>query len=150
MKPKLYLLPLLLAVILISSCKKWLPENRIVGSWQLVDAERKRLFDNDHFTTGYEAGTFVFNDNGTATYTDPTIQLTGTWNMRRHGGGYYDGNGTWQDRSRTSFEISMYNFPANRVLDWDFDDLDFRNSGDKLFAWMFGSSYRYRYDFRKQ
>jgi hypothetical protein len=150
MKSKLYLLLILLTVILSSSCKKWLPENRIVGSWKLVDAEKKRFLDSDDFTTGYEPGTFVFNDNGTATYVDPNVQLNGSWSMHRRGGGYYDENGTWQDQSRTEFDVDMYNFPMNRALNWEFDDIDFRNSGDKLFGYMYGAGYRYRYDFRKQ
>lgn len=149
MKAQLYL-PILLTIILFTSCKKWLPENRIVGSWKLVDAEKKRWFDSDDFSTGYESGTFTFSDNGVAQYVDAGLQMNGTWSMRQRNGGYYDGNGTWQDQSRTEFDIDLYNFPQNRALNWDFDNIDFRNSGDKLFAYYDGASYNYRYDFRKQ
>lgn len=149
MKAQFYL-SIVLAIILFTSCRKWLPENRIVGSWKLVDADKKRWFESEDFTTGYESGTFTFSDNGVAIYVDANLQMSGTWSMRQRGGGYYDGDGTWQDGTRTEFDVDLYNFPQNRVLNWDFDNIDFRNSGDKLFAYYNGAGYNYRYDFRKQ
>ena len=150
MKSKLYLIPLFLLLFFVSACKKWLPENRIVGTWRLVDAEKKRLFSTDGFTTGYEDGLFVFNENGTASYSDPSMQLDGTWSMRNVGGGYYDSDNNWHDNARTVFLINLYNFPANQVLNLSFDRVDFRNGGRKMFAFIDGRSYTYRYDFRKQ
>ena len=64
MNSKLYSILLIVVLPLFFSCKKWLPENRIVGSWKLVDVERRRTFDNETIVTGYENGTFVFLENG--------------------------------------------------------------------------------------
>ncbi len=150
MRIKLYLPVLLLAVLFFSSCKKWRPENRIIGSWKLVEVEKRRLFDKETIRVGYEPGTFVFNENGTATYTDASVQMTGSWEMRRENTGYYDADGNWQTNGKTVFRVRLYNFSANRVIDWYFDRIDFRNSGNKLFAFIDGASYNYRYDFRKQ
>jgi hypothetical protein len=144
MKSKLYLLPFLFFLLISTSCKKWLPENRIVGNWRLVDVEKRRLFNNENILTGYESGIFVFNDNGTTTYTDAAGQMTGTWNMRKRRGG---GDG---DDIQTVLVINLHDFNNNRLLDWYFDRVDFRSSGDKLMAFIDGVSYTYRYDFRKQ
>jgi len=150
MKP-LYLTAFFIsAIFLFTSCKKWLPENRIVGNWKLVSVDKKYLFSSDRVTTGYESGIFVFNDNGTASYTDASIQMLGNWTMRDQHDGYYDSNGTWHDNATTIFTVRLYNFSANRVLDWYFTSIDFRSSGDKLIAFIDGASYTYKYDFRKQ
>jgi hypothetical protein len=150
MRTKLYLPVLLLAVLFFSSCKKWRPENRIIGSWKLVEVEKRRLFDKETIRVGYEPGTFVFTENGTASYIDTSVQMTGSWEMRRENTGYYDADGNWQTNGKTVFRVRLYNFSANRVIDWYFDRIDFRNSGNKLFAFIDGASYNYRYDFRKQ
>lgn len=150
MRIKLYLPVLILTVLFFSSCKKWRPENRIIGSWQLVEVEKRRLFDKETIRVGYEPGTFVFNENGTASYVDTSVQMTGSWEMRRENTGYYDADGNWQTNGKTVFRVRLYNFSANRVIDWYFDRIDFRNSGNKLFAFIDGASYNYRYDFRKQ
>ena len=60
----------LFSIIVFSSCSKLDPETKLAGNWKLDDVVKKRLFNNDHLTTGYEAGLFTFNENGTATYTD--------------------------------------------------------------------------------
>jgi len=150
MKSKFYLAIFVSSLILFASCKKWLPENRIVGSWKLVEAEKRRFLSSDRIYTGYENGVFSFNDNGTASYSDTSIQMSGNWNMREEHNGYYDSDGNWHDEARTVLTVRLYNFTANRVLDWYFDRIDFRSSGDKLFAFMDSPSYIYRYDFRKQ
>lgn len=141
MKSKIYLLILIAIPLITFSCKKWRPENRIVGSWRLFEMEKKRLFSNDRVITGYESGVFIFNENFTATYTDASGTLTGTWDMRNRNGA---------DGGRTVFIVHLYDFSRNIVLDWYFDDVHFRDSGDKLFAFIDGRSYTYRYDFRKQ
>jgi len=150
MRIKLYLPVLILSILFFSSCKKWRPENRIIGSWKLVEVEKRRLFDKETIRVGYEPGTFVFNENGTATYADTSMQMTGSWEMRRENNGYYDADGNWQTNGKTVFWVRLYNFTSNRVIDWYFDRIDFRSSGSKLFAFIDGASYTYRYDFRKQ
>jgi len=76
MKLKFYPFLLLFILVAASSCKKWLPENRVVGSWQLIDAEKRRFLSNQSFSTGYESGVFTFYDNGDATYRDAAGSMT--------------------------------------------------------------------------
>jgi hypothetical protein len=150
MKSKLYLLSFTLLVLVFTSCKKWRAENRIIGTWRLVEVEKKRLFSNENLQTGYESGLFVFNENGSATFTDAAGVMSGTWSMRRLNDGFYDSDNNWHSDGRTVFIVHLYDFSANRVIDWYFDRIDFRWSAQKLFAYADGSAYTYRYDFRKQ
>lgn len=150
MKSKFYPFLVLSLLLLFSSCKKWLPENRVVGTWQLVDAEKRRPFSNQSFTTGYETGVFTFYDNGDATYRDAAGSMMGSWNMREIDGGYYDQDGNWQSQQRTDMLIKLFDFRSNRVLDWYFDYIDFRTSGNRLIGFVNGANYNYRYYFRKQ
>jgi hypothetical protein len=150
MKPKFYLAIFIASILLFASCKKWLPENRIVGSWKLFSVDKKYLFSSDRIYTGYENGLFVFNDNGTATYSDTSIQMNGSWIMREEHDGYYDGDGNWHQDGRTILTIRLYNFAVNRIVDWYFNSIDFRSSGEKLISFMDSPSFTYKYDFRKQ
>jgi len=147
---KFYLLTLIFCSVLFTNCKKWYPENRIEGTWKLVEVQKRKLLSNDIYLTGYESGSFVFNANGNASYTDAAGVLTGTWSMHRSDDGYYGSDGNWHGDRKTIFIVHVNNFAANRVIDWYFDNIDFRGSGDKLFAYIDRGSYTYRYDFRRQ
>ncbi|MFT3843895.1 MAG: hypothetical protein QM725_02490 [Lacibacter sp.] len=150
MKSKLYPLSFLLILFLLSSCKKWLPENRIVGSWKVTNAEKRRFLTKELILTGYENGVFNFYENGTASFTDTTGSMTGNWSMRKVDGGYYDADGNWQSNSRTDLLIKLFNFNTNRYIEWYFDNIDFRSSGYQLTGFIYGANYNYRYYFRKQ
>jgi hypothetical protein len=60
MQSKLYSISFLFLVVSFSSCKKWLPENRIEGSWQLTELQKRRAFSNENISTEYRNGTFTF------------------------------------------------------------------------------------------
>src|SRR5687768_9955736 len=139
MKPVYSLL--VITSFLFVSCGKWIPENRVVGNWKLVEVEKRRLFDKTTISTGYENGTFFFHDGETAQYSDAIGNMNGNWRIRSE---YYAENAT-----RNTFTLRLYNFNANRVIDWEFDRIDFRSSGKKLIAFMQRSGYEYRYEFRK-
>jgi hypothetical protein len=147
---KIYL-SLLAIIILFTSCKKWQPEYRIVGSWKLTDVRKQRLFNNSSITTGYENGVFTFNDNGSCTYTEGSqVHLNGTWNMYYDYFGYYDSYGNWQNNRHLIFHIKATDFQSNRYLDWEFDETDFRRNSNRLVAFINSASFTYRYDFVKQ
>jgi hypothetical protein len=150
MNPKFYPLFILLISTLLSSCKKWLPENRIVGNWKLIDIEKRRPFNNETLTSGYERGTFTFYENGTASFSDTSGSMNGNWNMRTEQHGYYDSDGNWQTQNRTVLIVKMYNFNNNKVIDWYFDEVQFRSSGGRMQAFIEGANFRYCYNFRKQ
>jgi hypothetical protein len=150
MKSKLYtLIPLFSFVSIFSSCAKWLPENRIEGSWSLTELQKRRAFDNENVSSGLEKGTFTFYENGTASYTDENGSLQGSWQMRNENGpGYTNDNG--QRDTRRVLIIRLYNFSNNRVVDWYFNRFDFRSSGSRLFAFIESPNYNYRYCFNKK
>ena len=133
---------LVIASFLFTSCGKWLPENRIVGNWKLVEVKKRSLLDRKTISTGYESGTFVFHDGEAAAYSDAIGNMSGNWRMRNQ----YVGENLY----RNTFSLRLYNFNANRVIDWDFDRVEFRKSGKRLVATMERSGYEYRYEFRKE
>jgi hypothetical protein len=142
---KRILLPLLLLTIAFTSCRKWQPENKILGDWKLVDAERRRFLDNDNITTGYESGVFTFFDNGTLEYREGNLLMTGSWWMRTRND---FGNGDGNDQ-RNELSMRLANFQANRQLEWFFDDVNFGLSDRRMRAFIRWGSPNYRYVFER-
>jgi hypothetical protein len=145
---KIYSLALLSSFI-FSSCAKLDPESKLTGTWKLDDVVKRRFFNNDHLTTGYEAGLFKFYENGTASYTD-TLTMSGNWNMHYEDRGYYDGNGDYHYQNNLVLRIKLVNFSANRFIDWEFDDTKFKRSSDRLDGFIYSASSSYQYSFRRQ
>ncbi|GAB2817138.1 hypothetical protein [Ferruginibacter profundus] len=146
----IYFLVLLSTLILIfSSCAKLDPESKMPGTWKLDDVVKRKFLHSDHLTTGYEAGLFRFENNGNATYTD-TITLTGNWSMYREDRSYYDGNGDYQQKNNLVLRIRLANFAANRFIDWEFDDAQFKRSSDRLDGFIYTGFSSYQYSFRRQ
>jgi hypothetical protein len=151
MQAKLYTTFFLLSFILLTtSCKKWLPENRIEGNWQLTEIQKRRPFGNENVSSVYQQGTFSFFEDRTARYSDINGTMQGSWEIRRIDNGYTDNQGNWQSEIRNVLWVKLYDFSSNRVIDWYFDRFDFRSTGDRLFAFMDGSGYDYRYCFSKR
>ncbi len=151
MQSKLYSFLLYLLFILFTSCSKQLvPEERLTGTWKLAEAERKKPFNTETIITGYENGVFKFNQNSTATYTDVAGMLSGNWIMKRSDNATVNALGKLETESKVMLSIKLYNYPANRLIDWLFDNFDFKDSGKKLLVKMEGAGYEYRYWFVKQ
>lgn len=134
-----------------AGCSKILlsAEDKLVGSWVLLYAEKKRLFEKKTITTGYEEGVFYFYENGEAVYDDGINLMQGNWQLRRETDGYYDYDGNYHPESRQVFSVHLVDFQSNRVLDWYFDDCWFTNR-DRFTTQYESYSYRYRYVFAKQ
>ncbi len=144
------LLSFIISFFLLSSCSKSI-DDRIVGSWQLENAWKQRLFDRDYFQTGYENGTFTFMDNGSATYLEGNDTLTGYWRSDRRNYRYYNsGSGEWETRSMRYLYISLINFQQNRRLEWEFDDFHFKNNWQKIRAEQYWFSNDRVYEFRRK
>ncbi|NCU05982.1 MAG: hypothetical protein GXC73_18610 [Chitinophagaceae bacterium] len=151
MQSKLYTLSLFAFLFFtLSSCRKWLPENRIEGSWQLTELQKRRAFNNENVATEYRSGTFTFFEDRTARYTDGNGTMQGSWEIRSVSHTYTDSDGNRKSETKNILWIKLYDFSSNRVIDWYFDRFDFRNSGQRLFAFMDGSGYDYRYCFSKR
>ena len=136
------------ATIIFFSCAKLNPERKIVGTWKLDDVVKKKFLSGDHLITGFEPGTFTFSNNGNATYKD-TITLTGYWDMRYEDRSYYDGNGDYHQNNNLVLRIKLVNFTANRFIDWEFDDTQFKRSSDRLDGFIYTGFASYQYSFRR-
>ena len=140
-----HLLRFSLIGLFFSSCSKTY-EDRLVGQWKLNSSYRQRLFDRDHFQTGYESGVFTFNENGTAVYASTTDTLNGYWNADRYSRSFYN-NGDQQTQTYRHLRLNLIDFPRNKFLDWDFDDFSFRNDFDRIKAVQFSLSSDIFYEF---
>ena len=121
----------------------------MVGTWKLDDVVRRRFLNNSHLHTGYENGLFTFNENGTASYKD-TNTLQGSWSMRREYRSYYDNNGDYRTENNLVLRIFLANFASNRIIDWEFDDTDFKRSSNRLDGFIYTLSSEYQYSLRRQ
>ena len=128
-------------ILFFSSCSKTY-EDRLIGQWRLNESYRQRLFDKDHFQTGYESGVFTLNENGTAVYTSTTDTLKGYWNADRYNN-YRNGD----NQSYKHLQLNLINFNQNKFINWSFDDFSFRNDFDRIKAIQFSLSSDIIYEF---
>lgn len=143
-------LPVLLLSLILFSCSKSI-EDRLIGSWKLDDAYRKVFLGRDHFTTGFEDGTFTFFENGNATYTSTTDTLNGYWRADNYNHSFYNnGTGQWDSRYMRYLRLHMVNFRQNRFLDWEFDDFSFKNGHRTIKAEQYSISNDRVYEFVRQ
>jgi len=144
MKKLLLLLPFIIPVILFSCSKSWM-ENRIEGSWRLKSAERTTFLNWKSINSDYEAGTFIFNSDGTALYRDNNLSMSGDWLIRR----VRDWNNNDDDaQSRTALAIHLYDFNSQQVLNLEFDEIRFWGR-NRLVAEYQTWGYRYKYVFER-
>jgi hypothetical protein len=138
-KNLLFLFPI---IFIFSACSKTL-EDRLIGQWRLNESYRQRIFDRDHFQTGYETGVFTLNENGTAMYTSTTDTLKGYWNADRYSG--YNNNGN--SETLRHLQLNLVNFNQNKFINWSFDDFNFRNNFDRIKAVQYSLSSDIIYEF---
>src|SRR6476660_3528243 len=128
MKTILRLTPVLLAAFLFSSCSKRdvvVPQNPVVGSWILTNADVGDGYAWQPYYTGLENGIFDLYSNGTADYDDGQIIMQGSWYMRTVDGPYYDQNGSYRNGLHNALEIHVSDYSNHGSLDIHFDDVEF-------------------------
>ena len=133
-------------VLLFSSCGKTI-EDHLIGEWKLDISYRKELFGRDYFQTGYEDGIFTFFESGTATYVDSQDTLSGYWrsDFYTHWSGYADDD---NDTERYKYlEVFLADFNRNRVINWRFDNFNFKNSWKRIKAVEFSLGRDRYYEF---
>jgi len=143
------ILLLSIAVIILSSCAKKL-EDHLIGEWMLDATYKKELFGRDYFQTGFEDGTFTFFESGTATYTSSQDTLSGYWKS--------DFYTRWQNNSSDDddgsetlkyLEIYLADFSRNKIINWRFDNFNFRNDWKCIRAVEFSLGRDRYYEFVK-
>lgn len=135
MKHKFYFL-LLVPVLLLASCTKGILDNRnnITGTWEIVAVERQTNYGSEPIYTGYEEGTFYFNNNGSASYSDRRGQLTGSWSLIQRA----DGN---------SLELRLYDYYNDEGIEWEFYSVDLYSG--RMVGYMDRFGEHYRFEFRR-
>ena len=121
------LLPLGIAVFILSSCAKRIEEH-IIGEWRLDVSYRKELFGRDYFQTGYEDGIFTFFESGTARYIHNQDTLSGYWKSDFYNRWRYDADEDQGSDRLKYLEIYLANFNYNKVINWRFDNFNFKNN----------------------
>ena len=142
---------LLLSILLLlfSSCGKTF-EDHLINKWKLDASYRKELFGKDYFQTGYEDGVFTFFESGTATYVDNNDTLSGYWRS--------DFYTRWQDYADDDddterykyLEIYLADFNRNKIINWKFDNFNFKNSWKRIKAVEFSLGRDRYYEFVRQ
>jgi len=137
MKTKLYFL-ILVSTVMLASCTKWLPngQQNIVGSWKLESVQRQTSYGTEPIYTGYENGSFYFDNNGNAQYSDNYGQMNGTWRMVSH-----PSDGT------NSLELRIYDYHNSDAIEWEFYSTSVSSS--RIVGYMNRYGYEYRYEFRR-
>lgn len=139
---------LLSATILFFSCAKHI-EDRLIGEWKLDASYKKELFGRDHFQTGYEDGVFTFFESGTATYINNQDTLSGYWrsDFYTEWRGYADDD---NDTERYKYlELYLVSFSGNKIINWRFDNFNFKNGWQRIKAVEFSLGRDRYYEFIK-
>lgn len=141
------ILLLSLTVIILSSCAKKIEEH-LIGEWKLDASYRKELFGRDYFQTGYEDGTFTFFESGAATYTSSQDTLSGYWksDFYTRWQSTYDDDEDGSERLKY-LEIYLVNFNRNKIINWRFDNFNFKNNWKRIRAVEFSLGRDRYYEF---
>lgn len=151
MKQRYFSVITFLLLVLLSSCSKdFLKpyEERIEGSWSLIDVDRRGL----NGSTGglpFRDGTFIFSENGNLEYISTAGETyQGSWNLRKR---WMRGNcndGDCSDRYVRSLQIHAINFTTQDVITEYFDEIKFTGT-NKFRAFIFSGASTYVYRFSR-
>lgn len=145
--------PLALVFFLISGCSKdFLKryEERIDGTWQLVDVDRIGIGRTHLPFTG---GQFIFQEDGGLQYNSPTgISYTGNWDIRREWrtGNCPDENGSrdCDNRRVKTLRITAVDFTGQDIKSEYFHEMVFTGT-DRFKAYIYAGFHTYVFRFRR-
>lgn len=118
---KIYSLTIFLAFLCCSCSKDVLKryDDRIVGAWRITDVNRVGIGGGTS-NLPFQAGTFVFFDNGSLDYTNESGTLyKGTWDIDRR---------TFSDHTHYQLKITAVDFTGQHILSETYDDMNFSGS----------------------
>jgi len=114
--------------IIFLSCSKHI-EDRLIGEWRLDASYKKDLFGRDYFKTGFENGVFTFYESGLAAFRSQTDTLSGYWKSDYYFTQTYDPSTGIDDTKRLKYlDIYLEDFTRRKILNWQFDEFNFRNN----------------------
>jgi len=121
------LLLLGITTVFLLSCAKKIEEH-IIGEWRLDVSYKKELFGRDYFQTGYEDGIFTFFESGSARYIQNQDTLSGYWRSDFYTRWQYDADEDHESDRLKYLEIYLADFNRNKIINWRFDNFNFKNS----------------------
>jgi len=133
-------------VFILFSCAKKI-EDHLIGEWKLDVSYKKELFGRDYFQTGYEDGVFTFFESGAANYVNNQDTLSGYWKSDFYTR-WRDDADEDNDSGRLKYlEVYLANFARNKIINWRFDNFNFKNNWKCLKAVEFSLGRDRYYEF---
>jgi hypothetical protein len=148
--------PFVLSCFLLSACSKDSfkdYDNRIIGTWNLVDVDRSGVGGSISNQT-FQYGQFTFREDGSVSYTLPSGTLyEGGWDIQkgwRTGNCYTNDDGYTQCDTERQHElfISVTDPVSQHVKNERFDDIQFTSS-NRFKAYIFSDFQTYTFIFRR-
>lgn len=138
-----------LVVFLLFSCGKKIEEH-LLDEWKLDASYKKGLFGRDYFQTGFEDGVFTFFESGSASYVSSFDTLSGYWKSDFYTKTRYDAADDDYDTKILKYlEVYLADFSSNKIINWKFDDFDFKNGWKRIKAVEFSIGRDRYYEFVK-
>jgi len=134
-------------VFILFSCAKKIEEH-IIGEWLDV-SYKKELFGRDYFQTGYEDGIFTFFESGSAHYIYNQDTLSGYWKSDFYTRWQNDADEDHGSDRLKYLEIYLADFSRNKIINWRFDNFNFKNNWKCLKAVEFSLGRDRYYEFVK-
>ena len=103
-------------------------QDPVIGSWVLDNASRANSYGWQTFYAGIENGVLDFYSNGSATYNENHVSLTGNWYISNSNGGYYDESGYYRTGSHQTLYVHLYDSYSNSTIDLNFGYVAFQNN----------------------
>ena len=140
----------ILSLFLLSSCVKEVTvavttESPITGSWILNSAAEGDSKGWSPFYTGLENGVFTMYNNGSATYADADVSMSGQWYITTTTGAYFDEYGSYYNDIHQALQLHLSDPYTHSSIDLNFDNVDFYNNS--FVATYFNGNLIERYSF---
>ena len=119
-----------LSVFFLTSCVKEVtitptPQSPITGSWVLSAAAEGDSYGWSPFYTGLENGVFTMYGNGTATYDDADVSMSGQWYITTTNGAYFDEYGSYYNGTHQALQLHLNDPYTHSSINLNFDNVNF-------------------------
>ena len=124
-------------------------EDRIEGTWRLVDVDRRGIGGSVNNMI-FQGGTFNFSEAGDLTYTKENGEIyQGSWNIdKRWTSGDCYGNNNCQDRRVRTLNVVAVNFTTQDVKAENFEEIEFTGT-NRFNAYIYSGLHTYIFRFRR-
>lgn len=139
----IYLTAIVCSFLLLCGCSKDFLKSydkRIVGTWEITGVNRVGIGGSTS-NLPFRDGTFIFNEDGSATYTNTAgVLYKGSWDI--------DKKNVDDENVRRSLQVTVVDFVNQRVLTEYYDDMNFTGT-NRFKANIISSFHTYVTHFRR-